>query len=241
MTRQHPERLLTTPLYTVAESARFLGIPSPTFSTWAFGYRRAFRDRAPVESGPVLSGAERSSSGDPSIPFLALAEGQVVAAFRRAGVSMQHIRKAVAALKSEIGLEYALASHKLFTDGASVLYDYAHAEDDESIADLTVVVSQQRVFSGVVTEYLRRIDYGDELWARSLVSPATPSRIVRVDPRRSFGQPVFIRGAARVEDVVDRWRSGDSLTEVAEDFGVPVKDVEDYLRVTLPAAACILR
>ncbi|MGD0715443.1 MAG: DUF433 domain-containing protein [Gaiellaceae bacterium] len=58
-----------------------------------------------------------------------------------------------------------------------------------------------------------------------------------LDPTRSFGQPIFIRGAARVENVVDRWRAGDPLVEVAEDFGVPTEDVEDILRVALPAAA----
>ncbi len=40
-----------------------------------------------------------------------------------------------------------------------------------------------------------------------------------------------------VEDVLDRWKAGDPLAEVAEDFGVPLEDVEDILRVALPVAA----
>ena len=34
--------------------------------------------------------------------------------------------------------------------------------------------------------------------------------------------------------MLDRWRAGDPLSEVAEDFGVPPEDVEDILRVSLP-------
>ncbi|HEX4467357.1 MAG TPA: DUF433 domain-containing protein [Solirubrobacteraceae bacterium] len=70
-----------------------------------------------------------------------------------------------------------------------------------------------------------------------LVSPATTRPVVIVDPDRSFGQPIFIRGGVRVEDVLDRWRAGESLAEVADDFAVPSGDVEDVLRVTLPVAA----
>ena len=70
-----------------------------------------------------------------------------------------------------------------------------------------------------------------------VISPATERPVMVADPARSFGQPIFIRGAARVEDVLDRWRSGEALSSVADDFGVPVEDVEAALRVVLPAAA----
>lgn len=58
-----------------------------------------------------------------------------------------------------------------------------------------------------------------------------------VDLARSFGQPIFIHGAIRVEDVLDRWYAGESIAEVAADFGVPAKDVEDLLRGRRPPAA----
>ena len=38
---------------------------------------------------------------------------------------MQRIRPAVEILRTEIGLEYALASKRLYTDGAEVVYDFA--------------------------------------------------------------------------------------------------------------------
>jgi uncharacterized protein (DUF433 family) len=159
----------------------------------------------------------------------------VVAAFRDAGVSLQQIRKAVAVLEREIGIEHALASEQLFTDGASILYDYA--ENDREPELLTHVVTQQRVFADVVRDYLRRITYGPDGWPTRIVSPITSRDIVAVDPERSFGQPIFVRGTAPVESVVGRWRAGESIAHVAEDFGVPAGDVEDYLRAAVPLAA----
>jgi uncharacterized protein (DUF433 family) len=224
------------PLYTVAEAARFLGVAPSTFGTWAHGYRRSFPRRKDVVADPVLT-ALPARRNDASVPFVGLAEGMVVAAFRRAGVSMQHLRRAVSILEDEIGFEHALASRRLYTDGARVLFDYAQREGDTELAGLTVVVSQQRVFAEVVKEYLTRIEYGADGWAERLVSPATRGRTVVVDPAQSFGQPIFVHGAVRVEDVIDRWKAGESIAHVSTDFGVPAEDIEDYLRVALPAAA----
>ena len=61
--------------------------------------------------------------------------------------------------------------------------------------------------------------------------------MVIVDPARSFGQPMFRHGGAPVDSVEGRIKAGESLDEVAADFGVPVDDVAEYLRVPLPAAA----
>lgn len=222
------------PLYTVAEAARFLGVPPTTFSNWARGYTVTFPNRRAVLGEPIVT-AVAADRYYPSVPFVGLAEGMVVAAFRHAGVSLQHIRKAVAVLEREIGLKHALASERLFTDGASILYDYAENDGEDEL--LTHVVTQQRVFAEVIKDYLTRIEYGADQWAQRLVSPALKSRTVVVDPQRAFGQPIFARGAVRVEDVIDRWRAGESIAAVAEDFGVPAEDVEDYLRVAIPAAA----
>ncbi len=225
-----------TARYTTAEAARFVGVPTSTFSTWAKGYVRRPFGRPEIIGAPIVSSVA-SDPGYPSVPFVGLAEAMVLAAFRHAGVSMQHIRRAVAIIADEIGLEHALASEQLFSDGAVILFNYAEAERDEELGGLTEVVSRQRVFAPVVEEYLNRITYGGDGYAVQLVSPATARPLILADPKRAFGQPIFIHGAARVEDVLDRWRGGEPLNEVAEDFGVPPEDVEDILRVAFPSAA----
>jgi len=209
-------------------------VPSTTFSHWARGYEVHFPHRKTVKKGPIVTALDGGGLW-PSIPFVGLAEGLVVAAFRRSGVSLQHIRKAVDVLEREIGVEHALASRKLYSDGGSVLYDYAEQAGEEEL--LTHVVTQQRVFADVVREYLQLITYDAKGWAARLVSPVTSRPVVVVDPSRSFGQPIFIRGGIRVEDVLDRIRADERPNEVAEDMGVPQEDVEAVLSAELRRAA----
>lgn len=228
-----------TPLYSLAEAARYLGVPHSTFAAWAKGYVRRSPDRATVTGAPVLSVV--ADKGPTSISFIGLAEGMVLAAIRKTGVPMQRIRPALLALQDEIGIDHALASQRLYSDGAEVLYDFAEHHDEpgtaEATNDLVVLRNGQRVFTDVVTDYLQRIEYGPDGYARLIHLPGYARRQVVADPTRSFGQPVFVHGATRVSDMLDRFQAGESLPDLAEDFGVPIEDLEDALRVASRRAA----
>lgn len=227
-----------TPLYSVAEAARYLGVPYSTFASWRKGYAGGPRGKRTAYP-PVLP-PEPGDTGA-AIPFISLAEGMVLAAIRRTGVPMQRIRPALLALREEIGVAHALASKRLYSDGAELLYDFAerHAEpmDAGPTKDLVVLRSGQRVFTDVVSDYLQRIEYAKDGYARLLHLPGYRRGQVVADPTRSFGQPVFTHGAARVSDVLDRFQAGDSLEDLAEEFGVPIADLEDALRVASRRAA----
>ena len=171
------------------------------------------------------------------MPFIGFAEAYILSVFRRAGVPLQRIRPAVAALSKEIGIAHALASERLYTDGAEVLYDYATEHDEEHLSGLTVVRTGQREFAEVVKDYLKRVTYGTDGWASQVRLPAYEHADVIVDPSRAFGLPLVVHGGARVEDLVDRFKAGDSLADIADDFGVPEPEVEDVVRVATRAAA----
>jgi uncharacterized protein (DUF433 family) len=223
-----------TPLYTVGEAAAYLRVPRTTFETWAHGYTRKRQGRGPTKAGPIITSFP-AGRRVPEVPFIGLAEGMVLAAFRSSGVPMQRIRPAIEVLQRELDLDHALGSKRLYTDGAEILFDYANKEDEEQLRGLTVVRTRQRVFAPVIQEYLRRITYAPDGWARRLKLPI--SKNVIVDPDRAFGQPIFEKGAVRVEDVLDRFEAGDSLGDVAYDFDVPVEDIEEVVRVALKTAA----
>jgi uncharacterized protein (DUF433 family) len=229
------------PLYTVAEAARIVDVPPSTFVTWARGYVRRPAGRAEVVGDPIISYVTPEGPGEPSIPFVGLAEGLVLAAIRKSGVPMQRVRPAITALEEEIGLAHALASRRLYSDGAEVLFDYAvqHAESSEGKAarNLVVVRSGQRVFTEVIEAYLRRIEYAEDGYAAVIHLPAYRSAEVVADPKRSFGAPVLERGGARVEDVLERFWAGESLSEVAREFGAPEEQLEDLVRVASQRAA----
>ena len=230
-----------TPLYTVADAARIVGVPSSTLSTWAKGYVRRFPNRPDVSGGPVTTFEPPKHHGEPSIPFVGLAEALVLAAVRRSGVPMQRIRPALIELQKEIGVKHALASRKLFTDGAELLFDFSEDQhntpEGRAAHDLVVVRNGQRVFVDVISEYLQRIQYGADGYPELIRVPAYRHAAVVVDPRRAFGAPIFERGGARVEDVLERFWADESMDELAEEFGVPVDQLEDVLRVASRQAA----
>lgn len=215
------------PIFTLRETAAYLGIPRSTVQWWA----------RPPEAERSLITCFPSRGRQATLPFIGFAEAFVLASFRRAGVPLQRIRPAVEVLAREIGIDHALASKRLYTDGAEVLFDYATTHDDPEVMDLVVVRTQQRQFSQVVRDYLKRIHYGVDGWADSVQLATYEHAKVVVDPRVAFGLPLLVNGGARVEDLVDRFQAGDSVAELATDFGVPLDQVEDVIRVATRAAA----
>ena len=228
-----------TPLYTVAEASRYLGVSTSTFRDWARGYTR--RSATNVVRGlPVVTTVSGQPVGSASIPFVGLAEGMVLAGMREAGVPMQRIRPALTRLRDEFGLDHVLASKRLYTDGAEVLYDFGQEsgrEDAEAVMRLVVVTNNQYVFTEIVAQYLKRIDFASDGYAELIRLPSYQRAEVMVSPRRGFGQPVFERGGARVEDALGLFWAGESLATVAEEYGVPEDQLEDALRVASRNAA----
>lgn len=218
---------LARAIFTLRETGGYLGVPKSTIHEWA----RPAGDRAPLITVFPRQGR------DATVPFLGFAEAYVLAAFRRAGVPLQRIRPAVEVLSSEIGLDHALASRRLYTDGAEVLFDFASERSDEDLLELVVLRTGQKQFSETVRDYLQRITYADDGWASQVQLPSYGRAHVIVDPQVAFGLPLVTDGGARVEDLVDRFLAGDTIADIADDFGVPVDHVEDVIRVATRTAA----
>lgn len=228
----------TRRLYTVSEAARLVGMSPSTLRTWSHGYEKTFVDRPRVKQGPVITAIENGSSDRRSIPFIGLIEATVVQAFRRTGLPMQRIRKALDVLARQGELEHALASQQMYSDGANVLYDYASRHKDQQLRLLTLTVVQtgQRVFHEVIDEYLKRITFGDK-WATELILPVTERRLLRVLPDVASGDALFVRGGAPLSAVRSRVLAGESLRSIAADFETPAKDMKEALRAIWPEKA----
>jgi uncharacterized protein (DUF433 family) len=218
------DRRTTVPLFTLPECATYLQTALSTMRTWA----------RPSEGAPLVT-ILPSEGRQATVPFIGFAEAFVLGALRRSGVPMQRIRPAVKKLNDEIGLDHALASQRVYTDGAELIFNYASNSGDEAL--VTVVRTGQEHFADVIRGYLKPITYGGDGWAARVRLPAYRDAGVTVDPTQAFGQPLVVHGGARVEDLVDRFRAGDGVTEIAADFDVPSAEVEDAIRVALKLPA----
>lgn len=205
----------TTPIYSQTEVAKIIVAPKATVSNWATGYLSA----SGAKQRPVLSGVV--SGRGITVPFVGLAEAYVLTAFRKAGLPLQRIRPAVAALKETIGLEYALASARLMTDGVEVLLK----SDDPADRRLVVVRHGQAVFSEVVEDYLRFVDFGDEGMVSSIRLPRFDRQSVSVTPTINGGQPTVTSRGVLVSSILGRLRAGESPEDVGDDFGISADEV----------------
>lgn len=159
-----------------------------------------------------------------TVSFDALAEAYVLIQLRAAGVPMQRIRPAVAELRREMGLEQALLSERLKTDGARVMFEYLIEDPGfDPAPTLLEVVSKQAVFAEAIQQYLRTISYSDNRIA-AITLPQFGTR-VRIDPRVNAGQPSLVSSGVRVVDITDRIGVGESVEEVASDFDLPRSEV----------------
>lgn len=203
-------RELTVPLYSQADVARIVAAPSSTVQNWATG----FVSGSGVNQPPVLT-AVAPGRGE-TVSFLALVEAFVLNAFRKAGLPMQRIRPAVEELKKSIGLEYALASERLRTDGAEILLK----SNDPFDSRLIVVRNHNAVFNVVVDDYLRQIDFSEMGYASSVRLLQFTDADIRVTPTINGGRPTIVSRGIAVDDVLSRVRAGEPPRDVADDYGL---------------------
>ena len=226
------------PLYTQTEAACAVGVNPATL--WARGYTRPRPGRRAAKVAPIVTSLPSERRGQPTIPFVGLSEALVLAAVRNSGVPLQRVRPALDVLSRDLGIDHALASRRLYSDGAEILFDYAQSSADPDallVRQLVVVRNQQRVFSEAIEQYLHLIDYADDGYARLVRLPGYRNADVVADPERSFGQPIFSRGGARIADVMERFWAGEDLDTLVEEFGVPRAELEDVVRVASRRAA----
>jgi uncharacterized protein (DUF433 family) len=229
----------STPLYHKTEAAHIIAVPPQTFRDWAVGYAYKRLDGSHVVSAPIVTTLEATRPQGASVPFVGLAEAYIVAAFKKSGVPMRRIRPAVLWLQDHIGLRQALASQRLQTDGAEVLWDFGRTSGDPADQDLVdglvVVRSGQQVFRPVVRDFLTMVTYEDG-WTRRIQLPQYGETEVVVDPWLNGGQPTVSRRGVRVADIVSRLSADEPLEDVAGDYGLTVPEVEAIRQAALSMA-----
>jgi uncharacterized protein (DUF433 family) len=206
---------VAVPLYTLSEAALIVGVRNSTLHDWAH----------PADGSPLITTVP-ARGYDPSVPFIGLTEAYVVAAAKAAGVPDHRIRPSVEGIKRKAGgLEHALASRLVWTDGTEIFLDNL---DDH---DLDMTRNDQRAFRAAVQDRLRLIEYDpSDQYARRLRLPSFRTAVVTIDPRVAGGDPLLRRGiGVRVRDLRDRVVAGDALADVARDFGISLEELEEVV------------
>ena len=206
------------PIFTVFEASRYLRVPNSTLRTWI----------TPDRGESLIS----SIAGQPYLPrltFIGFAEAFVIASARNAGVHPRRIRAGVAAVRAEIGVEYALTTRRLYHDKTELLVGPEGRTDIEAPHDLEVARNRQIQMTKLVKSDLSHISYGTDGVAASLELPAFKVATVIVDPLEAFGAPIVSRTGTRVRDILSLRHAGEDVRDIASDFGLSVEEVRDVV------------
>lgn len=205
------------PFYTISAAARHLRIPASTVRFWV-------RGRPHDGYRPVIS-----SEADGLLSFNDLIELYVIKALTRGrNVPLQAVRRAVEYAASEMNVSRVLLSDDLFTFGDKLLLRHLG-----ELVDISR--SGQLALEKVIGSYMERIERSEsgrpmvlhpEFTSETRVDHAFP---VAVSPLIAFGDPTLTGTGIRTAVVAARVDSGETATEVAEDYGVPVELVLNAL------------
>ncbi len=219
------------PAYTVAEAAHYLRMPEETLRSWVTA--RSY----PVAAGQLKRSRPLIHFDDPKkqyLSFINLVEAHVLAAIRRRhGVKLPNVRTALAYVERQFEIERPLIDQAFQTDGLDLFV--------ERYGELINASREgQRATKEIIGVYLKRLErdahglpiklYPFTRETESTNSPQADPRIVVMSPTLSFGRPVIAGTGIPVAAIYERYRAGDSVADLARDFGLETGAVEEAIR-----------
>lgn len=172
--------------------------------------------------------------GNQYLSFFNLVEAHVLAAIRRRyGVQLPQVRAALRYVQEHIGIERPLVNQAFQTDGLDLFI--------EQYGDLINASREgQRAMKEILSVYLKRIDRDAQglpirlfPFTRETESEGAPKsdpKLVVMTPSISFGRPVIAGTGIPVSAIYERYRAGDSVTELAADFRLNASAIEEAIR-----------
>ncbi|OFW78760.1 MAG: hypothetical protein A2Z48_04115 [Actinobacteria bacterium RBG_19FT_COMBO_70_19] len=221
-----PDARFDLELYALPEAARLTRVPRQTLVNWVRGYPYRAGGRT-VRAKPAIQTVGRSDS----FSFVNLIEARVLSGFRRVGVPMQRVRKALDyAERQATDIEHLLASERLLTDGQDLFWEFQErAGGERDLVNLSK--GGQKAFPEAVMRFLREMEWGRDRFAERWWPGSAPREgLVVVDPEFAFGAPTVRGTGIRTEDVFSRFSAGEPLADLSDDYGLTLEQVETAIR-----------
>lgn len=219
------------PAYLLVEAAHYTGVPVATLRDWTTGgaYRTASGVRK--RSKPLIALPQK---GVPMLSFVNLIEVHVLSAIRRKHrIAMPRVRKALDFLADQYDSQHPLAEHDLDTDGIDLFV--------EKFGEL-INISQggQLAMKEILTVYLKRIERDENGLARQLfpftraVARDDDPKVISINARVAFGKPVVSGTGIPTSVIAERYKTGESIAEIADDYRLEADQIEEAIRYEFP-------
>lgn len=209
------------PAYTIAEAAHYLCIPKATLRAWVLGQKGRHDFRHVID----LSHPESHL-----LSFCNLAEAHVLRSLRTVhGIQLPRIRKALQFVKRHFGWRRPLIQQEFKTDGLHLFI--------EKLGQVVVASEEGQLVLREVMVHLERLEWEDNVAARlypfTRMEPDNAPKSVIIDPLHSFGRPILKVSRIATAIIAERYKAGESIQALADDYGCSNDDVEEGIRCEL--------
>jgi uncharacterized protein (DUF433 family) len=204
-------RRLYIPNYQVREAARYAGVSTQTVVAWQ-------RD-----ASKMISAREKREA----LSYLQLIEVAVVAAFRKAGVSMKEIRASREYLAKRLSSEHPFAHYSFKTDGKSLFMDYDQLTDKNKTGVLLRPSKGGQLAWNEIIGRLNEFEYERKGIVVRWHVDGNESPII-IDPRIAFGAPTI--NGIPTWIIKGRWEAGETLDDIKDDFGLNKDKIIEALK-----------
>jgi len=214
--------LREVPAYAIGEAAAYLRLPKSTLRAWLLG-QRGFRSVIDI-----------ADARDRKMSFINLVEAFVLAGIRREhSIPLPKVRKAVDYLRRTFRTRRPLAEEQFETDGVDLFV--------ERFGALVGATQEgQLQMREIIRDRLKRVLRDPRGIPQKIVlfpaRKASEKGDIVIDPRLSFGRPVIDGYGLRTAILAERFYAGETVEELASDYGVPSEAIQNALRCEPRAA-----
>jgi uncharacterized protein (DUF433 family) len=179
-----------------------------------------------------------SPTGGEAVTWGEMVEARMLAEFRGQRVSLQRLRPAVVRLREEFG-KYPLAHARplLEVEGRELVRSVQDEHCLDRALQFVVVRNHQLLLDLRAQRFRDAVTYEDGVAVALCPAGRTPE--VRMDPRRSFGQP-SVRGV-RTDVLAENFRAGESLESLADLYDLDLSQVDQAIRYEMISSAAQAR
>jgi uncharacterized protein (DUF433 family) len=209
------------PAYTLSEAARYLKLPSATLRSWTIGrsYPTAART---AHFKPLIHAA----NDDPTqLSFYNLIEAHVLRSLRvDHGVGIKEVRDAIRYAENTLRIERLLLHKGLCAHAGEVFLDkYGEL--------LNLSASGQLAMRRMLAEHLKRVEWDQRSFPIRLYpflsGESASDKPIAIDPSIAFGRPIVLRAGISTHAIAERLDAGESVGELAEDYGLTGAEIEE--------------
>lgn len=213
------------PNYSIGDAARYLKIPHSTIRSWVVGSTYKVKDGENTFS-PLI---EVKTKKPLRLTFLNLVEVHVLRAIRKNHkVNLTNVRLALDYIDEQLKISHPLARQDFYTDGVDLFIERYGA---------LINASQQGkiALKASLNSHLERIEPDDrglaiKLYPFTRTQEENNPKWVTIDPRIAFGRLVIVGTGIPTEAIAERYNAGDSVEELANDYGCNRLKIEEAIR-----------